>query len=121
MTHPGQVSRAVSNPKKSVKFSRDILNVPHLYAFGNLAFFDIEGTRLFLNESEEWSAEESILYFSVVDINTTCNDLSENGVKCSQQPHKIHTHENGTEEWMAFIENPNGRPLELMSSIPLKS
>lgn len=66
-----------------MKFSRDILNVPHLYAFGNLAFFDIEGTRLFLNESEEWSAEESILYFSVVDINTTCNDLSENGVKCS--------------------------------------
>lgn len=120
LTHLGQVSRTVSNLEKSVEFFRDILNVPHLYSFGNLAFFDLEGTRLFLNESEDWNTDESILYFSVIDIKTICNDLSENGVKCTHQPHKIHTHEDGTEEWMAFIEDPDGRPLGLMSSLTPK-
>jgi len=120
LTHLGQVSRTVSNLEKSVEFFRDILNLPHLYSFGNLAFFDLEGTRLFLNESEEWNADESILYFSVVDIIRICNNLSAKGVKCTHQPHKIHTHEDGTEEWMAFIEDPDGRPLGLMSSLPFK-
>lgn len=33
LTHLGQVSRTVSNLKKSVEFFRDILNVPHLFVF----------------------------------------------------------------------------------------
>jgi hypothetical protein len=34
-------------------------------------------------------------------------------------PHMIHRHEDGTEEWMAFFNDNEGRPLGIMSkSVP---
>ena len=39
------------------------------------------------------------------------------GVKFTHAPHMIHRHANGMEEWMAFFEDPDGRPLALMSQI----
>ena len=113
----GQVSRTVRSLEESLAFYRDALGVPHLYSFGNLAFFDMNGTRLFLNETEKVNAEESILYFRVADIVETVAALQEAGVEISNQPHLIHTFEDGTEEWMAFFEDPEGRPLGLMSSV----
>ena len=41
--------------------------------------------------------------------------LTARGVKFTHAPHKIHTHPDGTEEWMAFFEDPDARPLALMS------
>jgi len=29
----------------------------------------------------------------------------------------IHKHENGAEEWVAFFNDPEGRPLTIMSSV----
>ena len=29
----------------------------------------------------------------------------------------IHRHEDGTEEWMAFVEDNEGRPLAIMSQV----
>jgi methylmalonyl-CoA/ethylmalonyl-CoA epimerase len=31
----------------------------------------------------------------------------------------IHRHADGTEEWMAFFSDPEGRPLALMSQVKL--
>ena len=31
-------------------------------------------------------------------------------------PHRIHTHDDGTEEWMTFFEDPDGNTLALMAS-----
>ena len=39
----------------------------HLYSYGKLAFFDLDGVRLFLSE-ENHGGEDSILYFQVDDI-----------------------------------------------------
>ena len=111
----GQVSRTVSSLQKSIEFYRDTLGIPHLYSFGNIGFFDLSGTRLFLNETEELNKEESILYLKVDDIVQACISLEETGVDVIKQPHLIHTHEDGSEEWMAFFEDPEGRPLGLMS------
>lgn len=113
----GQVARTVRSLEESLGFYRDKLGIPHLYSFGNLGFFDLAGTRLFLNETEELNENESILYFSVTDINATCTTLAERGVEISNQPHLIHTHDDGSEEWMAFIEDPEGRALGLMSTV----
>lgn len=117
LTHLGQVSRTVGNIEVAVKFFGEILGAQLLYTFGNLAFFDLEGTRLFLNESEAPNRNESILYFSVTDMMAACKELSDKGVKFTHQPHKIHTHEDGTEEWMTFFEDPDGRALGLMCSV----
>ena len=113
----GQVARTVRSLEQSMEFYKNKLGIPHLYSFGNLAFFDLGGSRLFLNEAEELNEAESLLYFKVADIKKACDQLSEAGVEISNQPHLIHTHEDGTEEWMAFLKDPEGRPLGLMSSV----
>jgi methylmalonyl-CoA/ethylmalonyl-CoA epimerase len=32
-------------------------------------------------------------------------------------PHLIYRHEDGTEEWMAFFDDPDGHPLALMTQV----
>src|SRR5262249_52474993 len=39
----GQISRHVGDLDRAITFYRDVLGLPHLYAFGNLAFFDCAG------------------------------------------------------------------------------
>ena len=110
----GQVSRTVSDIEAAVAFYRDVLKLPHLFTFGELAFFDCGGTRLYLQQSE--AKPESILYFRVPDIHAAHRELEGRGAKFLNAPHMIHRHEDGTEEWMAFFEDPDGRPLALMAS-----
>ena len=94
----------------------DVLGLKHLYSFGNLAFFDCDGLRLFLSEGEGGSAD-SILYFRVDDIRAACDALAGRGVEFTNAPHLIHTHADGAEEWMAFFKDNEGRPLGLMSQV----
>ena len=114
----GQISRPVRDTAEAVAFFGEKLGVPHLFTFGKLAFFDCGGVRLFLEESEESAA--SILYFRVNDIQAAHAELTGKGVKFVQPPHMIHRHENGVEEWMAFFDDPQGRPLALMGQVQAK-
>jgi DNA-binding CsgD family transcriptional regulator/catechol 2,3-dioxygenase-like lactoylglutathione lyase family enzyme len=110
----GQIARSVADTALSEAWYRDVLRLPHLYTFGTLAFFDCGGTRLMLS-SEGGVRPESILYLRVDDIPATHADLAARGVKFTHAPHMIHRHEDGTEEWMAFFEDPDGRTLALMA------
>jgi len=110
----GQVSRVVSDIEAATRWYRDALGLPHLYSFGELAFFDCGGLRLYLQQDE--AKPESVLYFRVADIHAAHEALAAKGVKFLNAPHMIHRHEDGTEEWMAFLEDPDGRPLGLMAS-----
>jgi hypothetical protein len=40
--------------------------------------------------------------------------LAGKGVEFTHAPHMIHRHEDGTEEWMAFFNDNEGRPLAIM-------
>jgi catechol 2,3-dioxygenase-like lactoylglutathione lyase family enzyme len=114
----GQIARSVSDTQASEKWYRDVLGLPHLYTFGTLAFFDCGGTRLMLSQ-ESGAAKESILYLRVADIAAAHQELTGRGVAFTHAPHMIHRHADGTEEWMAFFEDPDGRPLGLMAqSVP---
>jgi DNA-binding CsgD family transcriptional regulator/catechol 2,3-dioxygenase-like lactoylglutathione lyase family enzyme len=110
----GQVSRTVADLAESNTFYGDALGLPHLYTFGELAFFDCGGTRLYLQQGEV--KPESILYFRVGDIHAVSAALTEKGVEFVSAPHMIHRHEDGTEEWMAFFNDPEGRLLALMAT-----
>ncbi len=112
----GQVARSTSDFPASNAWYRDVLGLPELYHFGNLAFFDLGGVRLMLTEEGEGTAE-SLLYFRVPDIHARQALLEERGVSFTHAPHRIHVHEDGTEEWMAFFLDNEGRPLALMSQI----
>ena len=112
----GQIARSVSDIQVSEAWYREVLGLPHLFTFGTLAFFDCGGTRLMLSQ-EGGAAKESILYLRVPDIAAAHERLAARGVKFTHAPHMIHRHANGVEEWMAFFEDPDGRPLALMSQI----
>jgi catechol 2,3-dioxygenase-like lactoylglutathione lyase family enzyme len=112
----GQVSRTVSDLDRAKAFYGDVLGLPHLYTFGDLAFYDCDGVRLFLTVGEP-SGAESVLYFSVPDINAAYDTLRERGVEFLGAPHLIFRHDSGVEEWMAFFTDPDGHTTALMSKV----
>lgn len=113
----GQVARSVRDIAASEAWYRDVLRLPHLYTFGTLAFFDMGGVRLMLSQKEELSAE-SLLYLLTGDIEAEHAALVARGVEFLNAPHMIHRHADGTEEWMCFFNDLEGRPLGLMSKVP---
>src|SRR4051794_9048802 len=67
----GQISRNVQDVERAEVWFRDILGLTHLYSFpspiGKLAFFDLDGTRLFLSQPEKGGdpGAQCVLYFRV--------------------------------------------------------
>lgn len=108
-----QIARTVHNIQEAQAWYRDVLGLEHLYTFGNLAFFDCDGVRLFLSEGEGGGSSESILYFRVADIHAAHAQLASRGVEFLGAPHLIHRHANGTEEWLAPFKDNEGRPLAI--------
>lgn len=113
----GQIARSVKDIAAARAWYGDVLGLKHLYSFGNLAFFDCGGVRLFLSEGEG-TAPESILYFRVPDVRTAHQALAGRGVAFTHAPHMIHRHPDGVEEWMAFFTDNEARPLAFMSQTP---
>ena len=113
----GQIARRVKSIAEARRWYGEVLGLPHLYSFGDLAFFDCGGTRLFLSQDAGEEQNESILYFRVPDIRAAHTGLAARGVEFINAPHMIHRHEDGTEEWMAFFKDNDGRPLGIMSQV----
>lgn len=113
----GQVSLFVRDVARAEHFYGTTLGLPHLFTFGDLAFFDAGGTRIYLHrkDAEEWTPS-SVLYFITDDIHATQERLAAAGAQFSGPPHVIHTHDDGTEEWMTFFDDGEGNTLALMSS-----
>jgi len=111
-----QISRTVRDLKESEAWYGKTLGLKHLYSFGSYAFFDCGGTRLYLSATDQ-PGPESILYLRVEDIRSAYDALRARGVEFGQAPHMIHRHADGTEEWLAHFNDPEGRPLALMSQV----
>ena len=113
----GQIARTVKDIGESQTWYSQVLKLPHLYTFGKLAFFDCGGTRLMLTGETPFAPLESVLYLRVADIGATHDELTSRGVEFINAPHLIHRHPDGTEEWMAFFKDPEGRTLAIMSQV----
>jgi predicted enzyme related to lactoylglutathione lyase len=113
----GQIARTVEDIAESQTWYSQVLKLPHLYTFGKLAFFDCGGTRLMLTGETAFAPLESVLYLRVTDIGATHDELTSRGVEFINAPHLIHRHADGTEEWMAFFKDPEGRTLAIMSQV----
>ncbi len=110
-----QVARSVEDIEAAERWYRDVLGLAHLFTFGELAFFDCGGTRLMLSQSGDAPGDESILYLRVADIHAAHARLAGQGVEFINAPHRVHRHEDGAEEWMAFFKDPEGRPLAIQA------
>jgi DNA-binding CsgD family transcriptional regulator/catechol 2,3-dioxygenase-like lactoylglutathione lyase family enzyme len=109
-----QIARSVQDIKQAEAWYKNVLGLPHLYTFGNLAFFDCNGTRLMLSQ-ETAVAAESILYLRVGNIAAAYELLKSRGVEFINAPHMVHKHADGTEEWLSMLKDPEGRPLGIMA------
>jgi DNA-binding CsgD family transcriptional regulator/predicted enzyme related to lactoylglutathione lyase len=115
----GQVSLSIRDVARAERFYGETLGLPHVFTFGDLAFFDAAGTRLYLHRKDDadWQPG-SVLYFRVDDIHAAQVDLASRGVRFSGAPHVIYTDEaTGDEEWMTFFEDGEGNMLGLMSRV----
>jgi catechol 2,3-dioxygenase-like lactoylglutathione lyase family enzyme len=114
-----QVLLYVRDMARAERFYGEALGLPHHFTFGDLAFFDMAGTRLYLHavDEETWKPG-SILYFLVDDIQAAWEELSRRGVATRNAPHRVYTDDaTGVEEWTAFFEDGEGNQLALMSRI----
>ena len=114
----GQIGLNVEDLGRAVAFYRDTLQVPFLFEFPGLAFFDCAGIRLMLSmpEGSEVHGRGSVLYFKVSDIQAEARNLTSRNVKFEQEPHlvaKLPDHD----LWMAFFRDPDSNLLALMSEV----
>lgn len=114
-----QVSLMVRDVERAVAFYRDTLGLRHLFTAGALTFFDLDGVRLYLHAFDEgdWRPG-SVIYLSVEDISATHRLLADRGVAFAGAPHRVHTHPDGTQEWMAFFTDTEGNTLALLARVP---
>jgi DNA-binding CsgD family transcriptional regulator/catechol 2,3-dioxygenase-like lactoylglutathione lyase family enzyme len=111
-----QIARTVKDIAAARRWYGEVLGLPHLYSFGNLAFYDCGGVRLYLSEADSHVCE-SILYFRVPDIRAAHAALESRGVSFINAPHMVHRHADGVEEWMAEFHDEEGRPLAIMTQV----
>ena len=71
-----------------------------------------------LTEESGAAINESLLYLSVPVIDSAYEQLQSRGVSFINAPHMVHKHDNGVEEWMAFFNDLEDRPLAIMSTTP---
>lgn len=124
-TSPGlgpiaQISLSIRDVARAEQFYGETLGLPHVFTFGDLAFFDAAGTRLYLHRKEEadWRPG-SVLYFLVDDIHEAQRRLAAKGARFTGAPHVIYTDDaTGVEEWMTFFDDGEGNMLALMSRVP---
>jgi predicted enzyme related to lactoylglutathione lyase len=115
----GQISLSIRDVARAERFYGETLGLPHVFTFGDLAFFDADGTRLYLHRKDEadWRPG-SVLYFLVDEIHATQERLTRSGVHFTGAPHVIYTDDTtGTEEWMTFFEDGEGNTLALMARV----
>ena len=113
----GQIALTVRDLARAKDFYQNTLGLKFLFDAGTMAFFQCGSIRLMIGVSEEAvPVGGTILYFRVPDIQKVYATLSEKSVEFVQAPHlvaKMPDHE----LWMAFLKDPEGNTLGLMSEV----
>ncbi|MFO1041949.1 MAG: VOC family protein [Planctomycetaceae bacterium] len=115
----GQIAVNVRNAERAIAFYRDVLGMEFLFQVPRMGFFNCDGIRLMLAESEspEFDHPASIVYYGVEDIHATYNELSKSGVVFTSPPRRIAT-VGEIDLWMAFFKDVDDNTLGLMSESP---
>jgi len=118
-----QVALTTTDLDQATEFYRDLLRLPLIARFDppGLAFFDIGGVRLSIQQSADSAAASSVLYFKVADIDGATNSLKDSGIDFERDPELVFKDDAGQfgdpgeEEWMAFFRDPDENLLALVS------
>jgi len=98
-------------------FYQKTLGMRFLFDAGTMAFFQCGAVRLMIGLSEEAvPIGGTILYFKVSDIQRVHAVLKGHGVAFTQPPHLV-ARMPDHELWIAFLKDPEGNTLGLMSEV----
>jgi methylmalonyl-CoA/ethylmalonyl-CoA epimerase len=117
----GQIAMTMQDLPVAVAFYRDVLGLPLLFeAPPGLAFFDCGGQRLMLARPEDGEAAggNSVLYFTVPDVQAAHATLLRRGVRFVDAPHVV-ARLADREIWMAFLRDPEENLLAVMAEVPI--
>ena len=114
----GQILIPVEDIEASTGFYRDVLGMRFLFAFPGIAFFDCDGVRLYLAKPErpEFGGPTTV-YYRVPDIHAAVATLEARGITFVEQPEIAHRDERH-ELWLAFLKDPAGNHVGLMTEVP---
>jgi methylmalonyl-CoA/ethylmalonyl-CoA epimerase len=113
----GQIAITVSDLGRARKFYQNTLGMRLLFETGNMVFFQCGETRLMIGASNKpASSEGTILYFRLPDIRAAHVHLKEQGVEFVQEPHLVARMPNH-DLWIAFLKDPDGTVLGIMSEL----
>jgi methylmalonyl-CoA/ethylmalonyl-CoA epimerase len=116
----GQIALTVRDLSEAKRFYQETLGMKFLFDAGSMIFFQCGTVRLLLGLSEKpaesIAGSGTIVYFKVADIKAVCAVLKAQGVEFVQDAHlvaKMPDHD----LWMAFVKDPSGNALGLMSEV----
>ena len=110
-----QIAFTVQNLAEAKVFYQDVLELKFLFDAGTMAFFQCGTVRLMIGEAKNPDASEgTIVYFRVADLKATAHLLESRGTRFVQQPHLV-ARMKSHDLWMAFLKDPAGNTLGLMS------
>jgi len=113
----GQIALTVRDLARAKDFYQNTLGMRFLFDAGTMAFFQCGAVRLMIGLSEEAvPIGGTILYFKVADIHKVHGSLKEKDVGFVQPPHLV-ARMPDHELWMAFLKDPEGNTLGLMSEV----
>ncbi len=118
----GQIALTVRDLAEAKRFYGETLGMKFLFDAGAMAFYQCGDIRLLIGQAENpvtlegGSGAGTILYFRVEEIEAVCAALKGQGVELVQDAHliaKMPDHD----LWMAFLKDPSGNVLGLMSEV----
>jgi len=118
ITGIGQIAVNVRDLDRAVRFYRDGLGLEFLFDAPNMAFFRCGNVRLMLSLPSEPELDHpaSIIYYEVDDIEKAHEELVQRGADFERKPTLAHKTE-AYELWLAFMRDPEGNLLALMSEV----
>ena len=112
-----QIALTVQNLEEAKLFYRDTLGMRFLFDAGTMAFFQCGQIRLMIGTSDKPSPSNgTIVYFRVPDLRSVFADLKSKDVPFVQEPHLV-ARMKSHDLWLAFLKDPAGNTLGLMSEI----
>lgn len=112
----GQIAIGMRDPARAKDFYQNTLGMKLLFEAGVMSFFQCGELRLMIGPTDAPPSGATLLYFLVPDIQLAHSVLSERNVEFIQPPHLV-ARMPDHELWIAFLKDPDGNTLGMMSEI----